>query len=138
MSGFATISAASRAVIAAAALAGSIGLALGVGVPDIRFLLLLLPFAAMFAAAHLLILGLPLYLYQDAQGRVSWANAAFAGFLVGGVPLPLLISLGPAGSWDGTRFGNGLLWVAWLGGSGLIGGLAFRAVHGSGSCEEPE
>lgn len=124
----ATTLAASAAAIVAAALTPGLALfvssranpnAIGV------MLLLFIP-GALLAALHLLVLGLPLYLYQDKCGRVGWARAGVSGFVVGAFPLPLLLVLDQPDAHPADFLGV----VLWFGGAGLAGGLAFRAIYG--------
>lgn len=71
------------------------------------------------AFGHVLLLGYPLYRMLRPGGRISWPKAALAGFVIGSIPLPLLLA----------SPGNGLerLELALLFGLfGLSGGLAFR------------
>lgn len=87
-------------------------------------------FSCAFAAFHML-LALPLYRFMRKRGWVNWATATFAGGLVGLVPLILfLLATGwRAAFWDAAP----LLIV--FGGSGLVGGLAFRVALGRPEAE---
>jgi hypothetical protein len=72
------------------------------------------------AVLHL-VLAFPLYLLLDRWGWVNWGTAALAGALIGALPLPLLFQFPLEGS---------LVFAAFTGGAGLVGGLTFRAVLG--------
>ncbi|HEX8644982.1 MAG TPA: hypothetical protein VF702_13815 [Allosphingosinicella sp.] len=78
-------------------------------------------FAAALAVAggHVLLLGLPLYAALRGRGPVAWPTAAAAGFVIGALPVQLLID-----PQDSGRFGAGLV----FGLCGLASALAFWRV----------
>ena len=84
---------------------------------DVYFFLAATPVIFMFglpiAAVHVVVLALPLYLFLRVQVEVPWWGAAAAGLVCGGLPT-FLISKGD------TEL------LAWFGGAGLVGGLAFH------------
>jgi|GEM_PF-2935007 len=71
-------------------------------------------YGAPIAAAHVILLFLPIYLFAKRDPRLSWPEAAVLGLVCGGLPAFLLSGAEPIVS-------------ALFAVSGLIGGLAFRA-----------
>ncbi|HEY0012039.1 MAG TPA: hypothetical protein VGB79_04215, partial [Allosphingosinicella sp.] len=67
-------------------------------------------------AAHVVLLGLPLYLLARAWGRVDWPAAAVAGIVIGSLPIQFTLYPG-----DGDRIAAGLIFGAF----GLASALAF-------------
>jgi CDP-diglyceride synthetase len=77
-------------------------------------LAVVLLFGTPIAAAHVLALGLPAYLFIKARGPVEWWHAATVGMVCGGVPAFLVSGAEPSVT---------VLFAA----SGVVGGLAFWA-----------
>jgi hypothetical protein len=88
---------------------GSVAIAF-VGAP------LLLAVAIAVAGAHVMLLGLPLYLLARAWGPVDWPAAAVAGILIGALPVQLMLVQGGE-----ERIRAALLFGAF----GLVSALAF-------------
>jgi hypothetical protein len=84
---------------------------------------LILVFALPVAAAHALLLGLPLYLLLRLRWPLRWWSAALGGFAVAVIPVSLL-SLPAGGGISLAAMGE----LATLGWCGLAGGLAFWVV----------
>jgi len=120
------------ASILAAGLAGALGMLVWADAFDPGGLLMVAMAGAIVALPHLLFLGLPIFAVAVTRGKLGWVLSGLAGFLVGGLPLPLLL----VGGWGAAPRDAFLLWMLWLGSAGLAGGLAFRAVYGAGADEE--
>lgn len=73
-----------------------------------------LMFGTPIAAAHVILLWLPAYFFATRESELSWPGAAALGLVCGGLPCFLLLEAEPGAT-------------ALFAGSGLIGGLAFRA-----------
>lgn len=120
---------AGASAIWAAGLAAALGTAvwtggLGSGV------LMVMVLAAIVALPHLLFLGLPAFFILGMRGPVRWWQAGLVGILVA-LPLPLFLQgVHPRAPGNPAEALAGLLWFC---GSGLAGGLAFRAVYGAGN-----
>ncbi|HEX8193918.1 MAG TPA: hypothetical protein VF552_13555 [Allosphingosinicella sp.] len=71
------------------------------------------------AFGHVLLLGYPLYRMLRPGGPIGWLKAALAGFVIGSIPLPLLLASPASG-------GGRLDFILLFGLLGLSGGLAFR------------
>ena len=85
---------------------------------------------SLFALPHLG-LAAPLYFALRRRGWVNWGTAALSGFVIGAIPIPLLLSML---SWSQGMSISHTLDVAAMCGAcglcGLVGGLTFRAVLG--------
>lgn len=121
---------ASMAALLGAGLAPALVLSLSMGGFDFVTLSVMTVVAAAVAVPHLLFLGFPLYLFLGAKGPVGWGKTALAGFLTGGVPLPSLFLFHSVVDRGLAEAGGLLFPFLWLGGAGLAGALAFRAVYG--------
>ena len=82
-------------------------------------------FSLLVAVLHLFI-AIPIYLLMRRTGWVNWGTSALGGFVIGTLPAMLLAVRGG----DGILNGATIFFLAWLGLSGLTGGLTFRAVLG--------
>lgn len=112
------------AVLVAAA-AGVLAFGLWFCVPDILALgLFWILIATPVALGHCIFLAAPLYAAMIGRWSLGWCNAGLAGFAVGAVPIPLWIAVSVHDVHDT------LMAMLWFGGSGLAGGLVFRAVRG--------
>lgn len=91
--------------------------------------LLVAVFALPIAFAHMLFLGVPLYLALAPHGRVGWISAIIWGFLIGATPFALLFggfTIATAENADDIR--EIVRLAGYAGGYGSIAGLVFNAV----------
>jgi hypothetical protein len=119
---------------------GLISAALAAAVPTVllgTLVLIAFPIALVTAVAHAFLIALPIYLVLRARLRLTYANSAFAGFLVGALPVAVftLTEAGwrtaqgretPLAAWFWDTFGVSML----FGVLGFLGGLVFRKVVG--------
>ena len=124
---FAAAAASAVAVLLAAAAADALFNSSGV-VPDMSFGPAILVGAFVVAAIHAILFGLPGHALLPRRWRYSFKVRAVGGFLVGGLPLPLLILLLS----DGGGGALGLDYPVWLlanavllGLFGMVGGVVF-------------
>lgn len=126
---FGSLFVAALASILAAGLAAGLGLSAWTGEfgPELVFFMAI---AAVVAVPHFLFLGLPLFLTLGARGPVGWRQVGLGGFLIGGLPVPLLALGNYTAAWNAAMLGEMLRFMLWLGSSGVAGALAFRAAYG--------
>ncbi|HEX8225260.1 MAG TPA: hypothetical protein VF605_15710 [Allosphingosinicella sp.] len=74
------------------------------------------------ALLHSLVIGVPAYLVMRQLGALTWRRSAIGGFAVGALPWGLFAFFVSVDGW------SVLMTVGMMGGSGMIGGLAFAAV----------
>jgi hypothetical protein len=124
---FAAAGASAVAVLVATAVADALFNS-GGAVPDISFGPFILVAAFIVAAFHAIVVGLPAHALLPRRWRYSLRANAAGGFLVGGLPLPLLV-LSFSG---GDRDEPWLDYLAWLAGAagalglfGMAGGAVF-------------
>jgi hypothetical protein len=126
---------------------GLIAATLAAAAPTIllgSLVLIAFPIALITAVGHAFLIALPVYILLRAQLRLTYASSAFAGFLVGALPIALftLVEAGwvvargrdvPLAHWFSETFGVSLV----FGVLGSIGGLVFRQVVGESPRVEP-
>lgn len=91
--------------------------------------LLVAVFALPIAFAHMLFMGVPLYLALAPHWRVGWVSAIIWGFLIGATPFALLFggfTIATTENADDIREVFRL--AGYAGGYGAVGGLVFNAV----------
>jgi hypothetical protein len=96
---------------------------------DPAMFLLVAVFALPIAFAHMLLIGVPLYLALAPHWRVGWVSAIIWGFLIGATPFALLFggfTIATAQNADDIREIFRL--AGYAGGYGAVGGLVFNAV----------
>lgn len=124
--GLAWLAAIGAAAAAPAILAAALMLDDGPFDPDVigPFIWVMLP-AGLVALVHLA-LAIPLFRFMQRRGRVNWMTAALSGAVIGATPLTLILLM------NGVDLTSLEAWTpsAIFAGSGLAGGLAFRAVLG--------
>ena len=99
-------------------LAVSMLMAATVGTAHIAEVFILIPaVGGPIAAVHVILLWLPAYFFVTQDRELSWTGAAALGLVCGALPAFLLSETDPGAT-------------ALFGGSGLVGGLSFRATFG--------
>ncbi len=91
--------------------------------------LLVAVFALPIAFAHMLLMGVPLYLALAPHWRVGWVSAIIWGFLIGATPFALLFggfTIATAQNADDIREIARL--AGYAGGYGAVGGWVFNTV----------
>lgn len=114
--------------IFAAATAGILAFALFTHQVDLGAVPFMLVFAVPIAVLHCVFLAAPLYTVMVDRWPLRWWNAGLAGFVIGAIPLPFFMAT--LSGWEVEHLAELPLLILWFGGSGLAGGLAFRAVRG--------
>lgn len=89
---------------------------------------LVLLFGSVVAAAHAFMIGLPAYLAFRKAGPLTYPIAALAGFVIGTVPVSVVVLMYSEGGRSGGFEKVAMSSVFGL--YGAVGGLAFRAVLG--------
>lgn len=97
--------------------------------------LVLYPVALLLTAAHIVLLGMPAYLFYHRRRVIDWPQSLVGGLLMGALPIAIWIAFLLAREPEqlGTTYSMGGIWIGVFSLLGAVGGGVFRLVLG-----EPE